>query len=69
MPTGLAVAAITTAGYAGILIGPAGVGFIARIGGLPTAFWLLAALMALVTLSAGIVTADPRQAIQPVPPT
>jgi len=56
MPTGLAVAAITTAGYAGILIGPAGVGFVARIGGLPAAFWLLAALMGLVTLSAGVVT-------------
>ncbi len=61
MPTGLAVAAITTAGYAGILIGPAGVGFVARIGGLPTAFWLLAALMGLVTLSARIVTAQQRQ--------
>lgn len=61
MPTGLAVAAITTAGYAGILIGPAGVGFVARLGGLPTAFWLLAALMCLVTLSARIVTADGRQ--------
>lgn len=56
MPTGLAVAAITTAGYAGILIGPAGVGFVARVGGLPTAFWLLAALMGLVTLSARTVT-------------
>jgi hypothetical protein len=56
MPTGLAVAAITTAGYAGVLVGPAGVGFVARLGGLPTAFWLLAALMGLVTLSAHIVT-------------
>lgn len=56
MPTGLAVAAITTAGYAGILIGPAGVGFVAHAAGLPTAFWLLAALMGLVTLSARIVT-------------
>ncbi|MBR1132008.1 MFS transporter [Bradyrhizobium iriomotense] len=56
MPTGLAVAAITTAGYAGILIGPASVGFVARLGGLPTAFWLLAALMCLVTLTARIVT-------------
>ncbi|MCK1669676.1 MULTISPECIES: MFS transporter [unclassified Bradyrhizobium] len=58
MPTGLAVAAITTAGYAGVLIGPAGVGFVARASGLPTAFWLLAALMGLVTLSAGIVTKE-----------
>lgn len=65
VPTGLAVAAITTAGYAGILIGPAGVGFVARVGGLPVAFWLLAALMGLVTLSARIVTAAPRQAVQP----
>lgn len=56
MPTGLAVAAITTAGYAGILIGPAGIGFVARLDGLPLAFWLLAALMCLVTLSARIVT-------------
>jgi hypothetical protein len=32
MPVGLAVAAITTAGYAGILMGPAGVGFVAKIG-------------------------------------
>jgi predicted MFS family arabinose efflux permease len=61
MPTGLAVAAITTAGYAGILIGPAGVGFVARLDGLSTAFWLLAALMGLVTLSARIVTTDRRQ--------
>jgi hypothetical protein len=50
MPAGLAVAAITTAGYAGILIGPAGVGFVAKIGGLPMAFWMLTALMCLVTL-------------------
>lgn len=61
MPTGLAVAAITTAGYAGVLVGPAGVGFVARVGGLPTAFWLLTALMGLVTLSAGIVTKDQGQ--------
>jgi hypothetical protein len=56
MPAGLAVAAITTAGYAGILIGPAGVGFVGRIGGLPMAFWMLTALMCLDTLSARVVT-------------
>ena len=58
MPVGLAVAAITTAGYAGILMGPAGVGFVAKIGGLPMAFWMLAALMCLVTLSARVVAAN-----------
>jgi predicted MFS family arabinose efflux permease len=56
MPVGLAVAAITTAGYAGILVGPAGVGFVARIAGLPAAFWMLALLLCAVTLSARIVT-------------
>jgi predicted MFS family arabinose efflux permease len=57
MPAGLAIAAITTCGYAGILVGPAGVGFVARVAGLPAAFAMLAALMGLVTLSAHIVTA------------
>ena len=57
MPTGLAVAAITTAGYAGVLVGPAGIGFVAHAGGLPMAFWMLAALMCFVTLSARAVTA------------
>lgn len=57
MPTGLAVASITTAGYAGVLVGPAGIGFVAHAVGLPTAFWMLAALMCLVTLSARAVTA------------
>lgn len=56
MPTGLAVASITTAGYAGVLVGPAGIGFIAHAAGLPAAFWMLAALMCLVTLSARAVT-------------
>lgn len=53
MPVGLAVAALTTTGYAGILAGPAGIGFIAHAVGLPTAFWLLALLMAFVPLLAG----------------
>lgn len=56
MPVGLAVAAVTTAGYAGVLLGPAGVGLIAKAAGLPVAFVMLAALLGLVTLSAGIVT-------------
>ncbi|MDA9520391.1 MFS transporter [Bradyrhizobium sp. CCBAU 11434] len=56
MPTGLAVASITTAGYAGVLVGPAGIGFVAHAVGLPAAFWMLAALMCVVTLSARAVT-------------
>jgi hypothetical protein len=56
MPAGLAVAAITTAGYAGVLVGPAGVGFVAKIASLPMAFAMLGALLCLVTLTAGLVT-------------
>ena len=56
MPAGLAVAAVTTTGYAGILVGPAGVGFVAELASLPAAFWLLAALLALVPVCAGFVT-------------
>lgn len=56
MPSGLAVAAITTTGYAGILVGPAGVGFVAHGIGLPSAFWIIAGLMCLVPVCAHIVT-------------
>jgi MFS family permease len=58
MPAALAIAAITTAGYAGVLVGPAGVGFVAKIAGLSIAFWMLAGLMCVVTLSARIVATD-----------
>lgn len=62
MPAALAIAAITTTGYAGMLVGPAAVGFISDTTSLRTAFWLLAALMAAVPLSARIVTRgdDPK---------
>lgn len=52
MPAGLAIAAVTTVGYAGILTGPAMVGFVAHRTSLPVAFWGLAALIALVPLFA-----------------
>lgn len=57
MPAALAVSAITTMGYAGYLLGPAVVGFIAEAAGLPAAFWMLAALMALVPTCARRATA------------
>ncbi|TWF54701.1 MFS transporter [Neorhizobium alkalisoli] len=56
MPSGLAVAAITTTGYAGVLLGPASIGFIAHHVGLGASFWMLAALLCIVPLSAGFVT-------------
>lgn len=45
MAPGLAVAAVTTTGYAGILLGPALVGFVAEISSLAMAFGSLALLM------------------------
>jgi predicted MFS family arabinose efflux permease len=58
MPPALAVSAITISGYAGILVGPALVGFVAKIVGLPVAFWILAGMLCLVPLAARIVVED-----------
>ncbi|MGY4399516.1 MFS transporter [Bradyrhizobium sp. USDA 3315] len=60
MPVGVAIAVITTAGYAGILMGPASIGLVAHMTGLPFAFGMLGALMCIVMLSARMVMADPR---------
>ncbi len=58
MPKGLAVAALTTAGYAGLLTGPAVIGFLSKGIGLHNAFWLLAALLACVPIFAKHVAAE-----------
>ncbi|MFL6627347.1 MAG: MFS transporter [Vitreoscilla sp.] len=57
----MAVAALTTVGYAGQLMGPAAVGFVSHLASLPAAFWLLAALMAGVPLCAGRVAGRPAR--------
>ena len=53
MPAGLAIASITTAGYAGNLLGPAAVGFIAHSWNLSVAFGLLGVLVLPLPLLAG----------------
>ena len=58
MPKGLAVAALTTAGYAGMLTGPAIIGFLSKGIGLHNAFWFLAALLACVPIFGKHVTAE-----------
>jgi predicted MFS family arabinose efflux permease len=50
MPSGLALAAVTGAGYAGVLAGPALIGFVAHAFSLYFAFWLLAGLLTLIAL-------------------
>lgn len=56
MPASLAIAAITTLGYAGILVGPAAIGFIAQQWSLSVAFILVAAGMIFVALSWPLAT-------------
>ncbi|MGJ4891800.1 MFS transporter [Bradyrhizobium sp. HKCCYLR20261] len=60
MPVGLAVAAVTTAGYSGVLLGPAGIGFVAAATSLTAAFWGLAALLVIVLASAPLVARAPQ---------
>ena len=56
MPPTLAVAAVTSTAYVGVLAGPPVLGFIAHAIGLPTAFWLLTGLLLIVPLLAGTAT-------------
>ena len=58
MPKGLAVAALTTAGYGGMLMGPAVIGFLSKGIGLHSAFWFLAALLVCVPALSKYVIAD-----------
>jgi len=60
MPAQLAVAIISTTGYAGILLGPAVIGFVAKHVGLSSAFWMLPALVCLVPLSSRLVAPTAR---------
>jgi predicted MFS family arabinose efflux permease len=55
MPQAVAIPAITTLGYAGILAGPAGIGFIAHQSSLSAAFFLVAALMVAVAASSSLL--------------
>ncbi|MGP1358963.1 MAG: MFS transporter, partial [Roseicyclus sp.] len=55
MPAGLAIAAVTTTGYAGILAGPALIGFVSQATSLVAAFWGLAALVLVFPLCARAV--------------
>jgi MFS family permease len=58
MPKGLAVAALTTAGYSGMLAGPAVIGFLSKVNGLHNAFWFLAVLFVCPPLLSKYVTSE-----------
>ncbi len=56
MPPALAITAITATGYAGLLLGPAVIGFASNLVGLTACFWAMALLMCLVPLTTRAVT-------------
>ncbi len=56
MPVNLAISSMTTIGYAGILAGPALVGFISQWYSLATAFSAIAILLLAVAASARLIT-------------
>lgn len=58
MPKGFAVAALTTAGYGGMLMGPAVIGFLSQGIGLHSAFWFLAALLVFIPALGRYVITD-----------
>jgi MFS family permease len=58
MPKGLAVAALTSAGYGGMLMGPAVIGFLSKGIGLHSAFWFLATLLICIPALSKYVTTD-----------
>ncbi|GFM82695.1 MFS transporter [Pseudomonas cichorii] len=51
MPESVAIPAITTVGYAGILVGPAAIGFIAHVSSLELAFMIVAVMLLGVAIS------------------
>ena len=55
MPENIAVPAITTLGYAGILAGPAAIGFVAHASSLSIAFLLIAAMLVAVAICGRIL--------------
>ena len=51
MPAEIAIASVTTTGYAGILLGPVLIGYVAEVTTLSIAFSLLIPLVALTLIS------------------
>jgi MFS family permease len=58
----VAIATVTTGGYAGVLVGPPVIGFLADATSLPVALALIVALCALMAALAGLVRSEPEGA-------
>ena len=63
MPASLAIGAITTLGFAGILAGPAAIGFVAQAASLPLAFAGLGCAMLLIAASARLGASSAPDAV------
>lgn len=59
MPAGMAIAAVSTAGYFGFLVGPSAIGFVAELTGLGAALYIVVGLSATVALMAGALGRAP----------
>lgn len=66
MPAGMAIAAVSTAGYFGFLVGPSAIGFVAELTGLGGALYIVVLLSATVALLAGTLEQAPREESRPV---
>lgn len=55
MAPGAAIAALATTAYTGLLIGPAAIGFVAGVVGLPSSLAMLPMLMILIAIGAGML--------------
>lgn len=60
MPAGAAIAAVSTAGYFGFLVGPSAIGFVAELTGLGVALYIVVGLSATVAVMAGTLGRAPR---------
>ena len=60
MPAGAAIAAVSTAGYFGFLVGPSFIGFVAELTGLGAALYIVVGLSATVAVMAGALGRTPR---------
>lgn len=64
MPPGAAIAALATTAYTGLLIGPALIGLVAGVAGLPASLMMLPALMLLIAIAAGVLPIIRQQSYQ-----
>lgn len=60
MPTGPAIAAVSSAGYFGFLVGPPTIGFVAELAGLGGGLYVVVALSVAIVLLAGAVGGEPK---------